>query len=114
MAVDYGGSLLVCATTRNNLLAFSLPGGKLLAAGKVHTAGACIGQVRSQVHVVSWSCLGRHDAWVQRSRSPMLLATLDWSMHYTARKALVYLCLRSAYFAGACHAQRKLHCHRRG
>lgn len=48
IAVDDGGSLLVCTSTRNNLLAFSLPNGKLLAAGRAHTAGSSVGQVGSQ------------------------------------------------------------------
>ncbi|KAL4458972.1 hypothetical protein ABPG75_013837 [Micractinium tetrahymenae] len=45
LAVDEGAGLLVCATTRNHLLAFSLPGGKLLASGRAHLAGSAIGQV---------------------------------------------------------------------
>jgi len=56
MAVDPSASLLVCGTTRNNLLAFSLPGGKLLASCKAHLANTAINKVGwgagcSRVHV---------------------------------------------------------------
>lgn len=45
VAVDAGLTLACVATSRNLVLAFSLPSGKLLASCRAHTAGTAVNKV---------------------------------------------------------------------